>query len=79
MGVRPESETYLADAGQDDGLAANVPFHVQAAFRRYLKCGILAHGFARVYCAVCGHDFMKDRKNKTDTCWTSFEHCPEIR
>ena len=22
---------------------------------------------------------QKDRKNKTDTCWTSFEHCPEIR
>ena len=56
--VREHLETYLADAGQDDGLAANIPFHVQAAFRRYLKCGILAHGFARVYCAGCGHDFM---------------------
>ena len=22
------------------------------------KCGILAHGFARVYCANCGHDFL---------------------
>jgi len=39
-------------------LAPNVPFHVQAAFREYLKCGIPAHGFARVYCAGCGHDFL---------------------
>ena len=56
--VREHLETYLASAGHDDDLAANVPFHVQAAFREYLKCGILAHGFARVYCAGCGHDFL---------------------
>ncbi len=56
--VREHLETYLADAGQGDDLAANIPFHVQAAFRQYLKCGILAHGFARVYCAGCGHDFL---------------------
>jgi len=56
--VREHLETYLVVAGQDDDLAANVPFHVQAAFRGYLQCGILAHGFARAYCAACGHDFM---------------------
>jgi hypothetical protein len=27
-------------------------------FRRYLKCGILAHGFARARCSGCGHDFL---------------------
>ena len=27
-------------------------------FRRYLECGILAHGFARVRCGQCGHDFL---------------------
>jgi len=27
-------------------------------FRRYLDCGILAHGFARARCADCGHDFL---------------------
>ena len=47
--VREHLETYLASVGQDEDLEANVPFHVQAAFREYLKCGILAHGFARVY------------------------------
>jgi len=56
--VREHLETYLAGARQNDDLAANVPFHVQAAFRQYLKCGILAHGFARAYCAGYGHDFL---------------------
>ncbi len=56
--VRENFETYLAAAGQDGDLAPHVPFHVQAAFTAYLKCGILAHGFARVYCAGCGHDFL---------------------
>ena len=27
-------------------------------FRRYLDCGILAHGFARARCGQCGHDFL---------------------
>ena len=47
--VREHLETYLTSVGQDEDLATNVPFHVQAAFREYIKCGILAHGFARVY------------------------------
>ena len=56
--VREHLETYLAGAGQDDDPATHVPFHVHAAFHDYLKCGILAHGFARAYCASCGHDFL---------------------
>jgi hypothetical protein len=56
--VREHLETYLATAGHDEGLASNVPFHVQNAFREYLRCGILAHGFARAYCSACGHDFL---------------------
>jgi hypothetical protein len=32
-----------------------VPAYVEREFRRYLECGILAHGFAR---ARCGHDFL---------------------
>jgi hypothetical protein len=47
--VREHLETYLA---------SNVPFYVQNAFREYLRCGILAHGFARAYCSACGHDFL---------------------
>jgi len=35
-----------------------VPAHVEREFRRYLDCGILAHGFARARCGQCGHDFL---------------------
>jgi hypothetical protein len=31
---------------------------VESAFRRYLECGILAHGFAKAHCDECGHDFL---------------------
>jgi hypothetical protein len=33
-----------------------VPSYVQREVERYLECGILAHGFARVHCAGCGYD-----------------------
>jgi hypothetical protein len=56
--VRDNLETYLATTGRDDDFTGDVPFHAEAAFRNYLKCGILAHGFARVYCANCRHDFL---------------------
>jgi hypothetical protein len=36
----------------------SVPAHVEREFRRYLECGILAHGFARARCGECGHDFL---------------------
>jgi hypothetical protein len=35
-----------------------VPPYVEREFRRYLDCGILAHGFARARCGQCGHDFL---------------------
>ncbi len=35
-----------------------IPSHVDQDFRNYLQCGILVHGFARAYCADCGHDFL---------------------
>ncbi|GAB6044062.1 IS91-like element ISCR1 family transposase [Endothiovibrio diazotrophicus] len=35
-----------------------IPAYVEREFRRYLECGILAHGFARARCAECGHDFL---------------------
>ena len=35
-----------------------MPEQVERDFRRYLDCGILAHGFARARCGQCGHDFL---------------------
>ena len=43
---------------------------------------ILTRGFAekwREWNETVPVILPKDRKNKTDTRWTSFEHCPEIR
>ena len=46
--VQTHFETWLAlSTGQGD---ESPPAHVEQAFRRYLECGILAHGFARAYC-----------------------------
>ncbi|MCM8596155.1 transposase zinc-binding domain-containing protein [Accumulibacter sp.] len=43
---------------RDDGLGQSAPALSEREFRRYLDCGILAHGFARARCADCGHDFI---------------------
>lgn len=34
------------------------PAYVERSFRRYLECGILAHGFARAWCDTCQHEFL---------------------
>jgi len=34
------------------------PVYVEHTFRKYLECGIFAHGFARARCDACGHDFF---------------------
>ena len=56
--TRENLETYLADLDPGEDFSAQVPLYVEAAFREYLKCGLLCHGFARAYCAGCGHDFL---------------------
>ncbi|MBC8423237.1 transposase zinc-binding domain-containing protein, partial [bacterium] len=48
----------MARARQDDPDIPPVPAHVERTFRKYLECGILAHGFARARCSGCGHDFL---------------------
>jgi hypothetical protein len=50
----------LARAGQFDGQSDHhtpKPY-VRQTFRKYLKCGIFAHGFARAWCDDCGHDYF---------------------
>ena len=53
-------QTHLATwlALQDDGAGGTAPAATEREFRRYLECGILAHGFARARCGGCGHDFL---------------------
>jgi hypothetical protein len=54
--VQTHLETWLELASGENGEAP--PAHVERTFRRYLECGILAHGFARAYCDECQHDFL---------------------
>ena len=56
--VREHLETYFALANESDPMGNGVPDHVEKEFRSYLRCGILAHGFARARCSSCGYDFL---------------------
>lgn len=49
-------ETFLAQATEADPLGNGIPWWVEKDFRAYLRCGILAHGFARARCEDCGHE-----------------------
>ena len=49
--VREQLETFLARARERE---RPVPRFVERELRRYLECGILAHGFLRVRCEACG-------------------------
>ena len=54
--VQGHLQTYLALA--QDAQGGGAPAYVEGEFRRYLECGILAHGFARARCGECGRDFL---------------------
>jgi hypothetical protein len=56
--VREHLETFLDLARRGETDVVRVPAHVERTFRRYLECGVFAHGFARARCASCGHDFL---------------------
>jgi DNA-directed RNA polymerase subunit RPC12/RpoP len=45
--------------------AGGAPAFVDAAFARYLRCGILSQGFARYGCTTCGHDHLLPLSCKT--------------
>ncbi len=54
--VQHHLETFLAQAAEADPMGYGVPSWVEKDLRAYLRCGILAHGFARVRCGDCGHE-----------------------
>ena len=62
--VRQNLETWLAqrragglELGSDLSVHP-VPAYVERNLRKFLECGILAHGFARARCEKCGQDFL---------------------
>ena len=54
--VAEHLETLLAEARDRSAHGAGYPRFIEDTFRRYLTCGILAHGFARVRCETCGDE-----------------------
>ena len=52
--VRENLETFLREAEQRSPLGNGVPEFVEQEFRKFLKCGALAGGFARLKCEGCG-------------------------
>ena len=49
---------HFGDFLERAGDAGGLPRFVRESFERYLRCGVLAHGFARVWCAACGDDML---------------------
>ncbi|OJH34149.1 hypothetical protein BON30_45150 [Cystobacter ferrugineus] len=45
----------LAEASE---LGRGLPRYVERDFARYLECGVLAHGFARVRCESCKDELL---------------------
>ena len=57
-----EQRATFASAAREAG---GVPSFVDESFERFLRCGVLAHGFARFGCASCGHDHLVPLSCKT--------------
>jgi hypothetical protein len=56
--VREHLATFLVEAEERSPTGLGLPRFVREEFERYLRCGILAHGFARVHCGACGRDLL---------------------
>jgi len=56
--VRAHWKTFLAEVEERGEVGASLPRFVVGEFERYLACGILAHGFARVRCTACGDELL---------------------
>jgi hypothetical protein len=54
--VSRHAQTLLAELRSADG--RGLPRHVERELAEYLRCGILAHGFARVRCQACADEIL---------------------
>jgi len=52
--VRDHLETFL-DRARDFG-GEGYPYFIEGDLRRFLSCGILSRGFARIRCPACGYE-----------------------
>ena len=62
--VHEHLETFLAtSAARTDGMG--LPHFIEREFRAFLRCGVLAHGFARVRCDGCAFERLVPFSCKT--------------
>src|SRR3954447_25157554 len=54
--VREHLETILRTVREERG--KELPHYVEEELRRYLRCGILAHGSCRVVCGACRQEIV---------------------
>jgi hypothetical protein len=54
--VSRHAQTLLAELRDADG--RGLPRHVERELAEHLRCGILAHGFARVRCEACADEIL---------------------
>ena len=54
--MREHLETFLQTVREERGKA--LPRYVEEELRRYVRCGILAHGFLRVVCPKCRQEIV---------------------
>jgi len=56
--VAQHTETMLAELRDADPDGGGLPRYVERELAAYLRCGILAHGFARVRCQTCRDEIV---------------------
>ena len=56
--VRDHLESFLEDGRRRTEHGFGYPGHLEKTFRRYLSCGVLSQGFARLRCKDCGHETL---------------------
>jgi len=56
--VAEHLETFLQEARDRTEHGFGYPRFIERTFRRYLACGIFAHGFCRLRCSQCGKDML---------------------
>jgi hypothetical protein len=54
--VQEHLESFLLHAQESTG--QRLPRYMENEFRRYLACGLHAHGFARAVCRDCGEELL---------------------
>ena len=51
--IQEHMATFFA---QCESFERSLPLFIKEEFEAFLRCGMLAHGFARVYCQECRYD-----------------------